>query len=220
MQSNTRPQIVVVGVDYSESSELALVQALELASSERNAELHAVHVASSIPSIVGLERVPESTAPIETVRPTEGELESYLDRVLAEYVSRRPYSASIPQRLVAHLRYDSPSEQIAELARDLEAHLVIVGTHGRRGLTRMLLGSTAEAVVRLAPCPVLVVRPREESHVPRIEPPCEHCVRTRIATGGQRNWCRQHSERHAPRHTYHQRDRMTGDGTMPLVYHG
>jgi nucleotide-binding universal stress UspA family protein len=220
MESNTRPQIVVVGVDYSESSELALRQALELASSVRNAELHAVHVASSFPSTVGFERVAEPMPSEPMPRRTKGEIEQYLDRSLYDFTRGRDLSLPIPERVVAHLRFDSPAEQIAELARDLEAHLVIVGTHGRRGLSRMLLGSVAEGVVRLSPCPVLVVRPREVSPLPRIEPACEHCVRTRLATGGQRLWCKQHSERHGPRHTYHQGDRVASDGGMPLVYHG
>ena len=220
MTSSTQPQVVVVGVDYSESSELALVQALELASSERNAELHAVHVAASFPPVVGVEHVPDGAPSAEVVRASGGELEQYLDRRLFEFTRGRDAAAPIPQRIVGHLRFDSPAEQIAEVARDLEAHLVIVGTHGRRGFSRMLLGSVAEGVVRLSPCPVLVVRPREVSDAPRIEPACEHCVRTRVATGGQRLWCKQHSERHGPRHTYHQRDRMSGDGGMPLVFHG
>ncbi|HEX6766046.1 MAG TPA: universal stress protein, partial [Polyangiaceae bacterium] len=126
----------------------------------------------------------------------------------------------LPARIVGHLRFDSPAREIAELARDLEAHLVIVGTHGRHGLLRVMLGSVAEGVVRLSPCPVLVVRPREVPDVPRIEPACEHCVKTRIATGGQRLFCNQHSEEHGPRHTYHHSERMSGDGGMPLVFRG
>lgn len=219
MATNKKPQIVVVGVDYSDASELALAQALELASSVRRAELHAVHVASSYPSF-GLEHVPEPMAPVTTSRETQAELERHLDRSLLDFTTRRDPELPIPDRVVAHLCFDSPAEQIAELARDLEAHLVIVGTHGRRGLSRMLLGSVAEGVVRLSPCPVLVVRPREVSDAPRIEPPCEHCVRARIATGGRRQWCNQHNERHGRRHTYHQADRVAGDGGMPLIFHG
>jgi nucleotide-binding universal stress UspA family protein len=220
MKTHSQPQIVVVGVDYSASSELALVQGLELASSVRNAELHAVHVASSFPPMVGLEHVPEPTEPSLGVHEAETELEHYLDRCLHDFTRHRDVSSPIPERVVAHLRFDSPAEQIAEVARELEAHLVLVGTQGHRGISRILLGSVAESVVRLAPCPVLVVRPREVSGAPRIEPACEHCVRTRVATGGRRLWCKQHSERHGPRHTYHQRDRVAGDGGMPLIFHG
>jgi nucleotide-binding universal stress UspA family protein len=51
-----------------------------------------------------------------------------------------------------------PSEAICRAARDHAADLIVIGTHGRTGLQHVMLGSTAERVVRLAPCPVLVVR--------------------------------------------------------------
>jgi nucleotide-binding universal stress UspA family protein len=57
------------------------------------------------------------------------------------------------------VRFGDAGDAIAQLASDIEADLVVVGTHGHRGLERLLLGSVAENVVRLAPCPVLVVRP-------------------------------------------------------------
>ena len=54
-----------------------------------------------------------------------------------------------------------PSEEISRLAQELSADLIIMGTHGRTGVSHLLLGSVAEKVVRRAPCPVLTVR-REE----------------------------------------------------------
>jgi nucleotide-binding universal stress UspA family protein len=218
MAAAHRPQIVVVGVDYSESSELALVQALEIASTAPRAELHAVHVASSFPALLGLEHEPAPA--VTTPREMRLALENHVDGCVADYASRHEFWSPLPERILTHVRFDSPSEQIADLARDLEAHLVIVGTRGRRGLSRMLLGSVAEGVVRLSPCPVLVVRPREIADVPAIEPACERCLRARVATGGQRLWCNQHMERHGPRHTYHQSDRIASDCGMPLVFHG
>lgn len=56
------------------------------------------------------------------------------------------------------LRPGQPAEAIAEFARVMQAELLVIATHGRTGLTRTLLGSVAEQVVRHAPCPVLVVR--------------------------------------------------------------
>jgi nucleotide-binding universal stress UspA family protein len=55
----------------------------------------------------------------------------------------------------------SAAEEILVLARDFGADLIVIGTHGRKGLAHVVLGSTAEKVVRLAPCPVFVVK---ESH--------------------------------------------------------
>lgn len=54
-----------------------------------------------------------------------------------------------------------PSEDIVRLARELPADLIIMGTHGRAGMSHLLLGSVAEKVVRRAPCPVLTVRGEE-----------------------------------------------------------
>jgi nucleotide-binding universal stress UspA family protein len=58
----------------------------------------------------------------------------------------------------AALRTGVPYEEIVALARDERADLVVIGTRGRSGLDRVLLGSVADRVVRLAPCPVLTVR--------------------------------------------------------------
>lgn len=56
------------------------------------------------------------------------------------------------------LRPGQPAEAIAEFALVMQADLLVIATHGRTGLTRALLGSVAEQVVRHAPCPVLVIR--------------------------------------------------------------
>jgi nucleotide-binding universal stress UspA family protein len=53
---------------------------------------------------------------------------------------------------------DDPAAGILRVARDLDCDLIVMGTHGRMGLARLLLGSVAEKVVREAPCPVLTVR--------------------------------------------------------------
>ena len=56
------------------------------------------------------------------------------------------------------LRTGAPYEEIGALATDERADLVVMGTHGRGGVGRALLGSVADRVVRMAPCPVLTVR--------------------------------------------------------------
>jgi nucleotide-binding universal stress UspA family protein len=55
-------------------------------------------------------------------------------------------------------RFGEPGSVVAERARELDAELIVVGSHGRSGLVRLMLGSVAEQVTRLAPCPVLVVK--------------------------------------------------------------
>lgn len=54
----------------------------------------------------------------------------------------------------------NPKVKIVEVARQWEADLIVIATHGRRGLTRLLMGSVAETVLRNAPCPVLIVPPK------------------------------------------------------------
>jgi len=59
-----------------------------------------------------------------------------------------------------YLRVGYPFEEIVLMANDPDVDLVIIGTHGRSGIKRLLVGSTAERVVEHAPCPVLVVKER------------------------------------------------------------
>jgi nucleotide-binding universal stress UspA family protein len=63
------------------------------------------------------------------------------------------------------VREGQPMQEIVELAREIEADLIVLTTHGRTGLKHMLLGSVAENVVRHAPCPVFVVRECEHEFV-------------------------------------------------------
>jgi nucleotide-binding universal stress UspA family protein len=216
--------VIVVGVDYSEPSDLALLQAFQIAGKMRGGEVHPVHVAPlRLPplAMAGNAMAGETgvVAPATSVEDNSTELQRYVqERYNA--MQAEGLIASPPSRIITHVRWESTAEQIAQLAADLEADLVIVGTHGRRGLARMLLGSTAEGVVRLTPCPVLVARPKRIPEVPRIEPPCPECLRARRESLGERLWCQQHSERHGQRHVYQSADRVASDGTMPLLFPG
>jgi nucleotide-binding universal stress UspA family protein len=209
--------IIVVGVDFSETSELAVQEAFLAAAQRKDAEVHLVNVVQTYGAQVSYEMpVDASALTVLTMTEARARLRRYADQALARFLAQNPNQGFA--RVVAHLRFDGIADEIAQLAADLEADLVVVGTHGRRGLSRLLLGSTAEATVRLAPCPVLVVRPKRlPEAAPRIEPPCPRCVETRRASGGQEMWCEQHRERHGQRHTYHQRDRIGSDAEMPLV---
>jgi len=76
-------------------------------------------------------------------------------RELLAIVAARLRRSPPPSHLI---RDGDPKRAIVAVAREWNAHLVVVGTHGRSGVSRLLLGSTAEYVVRHAPCPVLVAR--------------------------------------------------------------
>jgi hypothetical protein len=103
------------------------------------------------------------------------------------------------------------AEQLAALADEIDARLVVVGTHGRRGFRRVVLGSVAEKTVRLAPCPVLVARPLVEpttAGVPLVEPPCPECVATRERTQGAEWWCAAHTREPDLVHIYSRSERL------------
>lgn len=84
----------------------------------------------------------------------EGEARSALEAATAKVRETLPGAES-------RLLQSDPRHGIVETANEIKADLVIVGTHGRRGIPRMLLGSVAEYVVRHAPCTVLTVRTPE-----------------------------------------------------------
>jgi nucleotide-binding universal stress UspA family protein len=75
-------------------------------------------------------------------------------RIVADFRSRLPAGTSVLQ----FIRQGKPGQEIVRAAKDWPADLIVIGSHGRRGLSRAVLGSVAEEVMRHAPCPVLVVR--------------------------------------------------------------
>ena len=212
-----QPYVIVVGVDYSEFSDLALDRALDLAGEKAHAAVHLVPVLPVYQPGFSPDAAVTGQSPKDaSLSEAAARLVEYAEQALTR---RSAAGKRAPERLVTHLRLEAPAEEVAQLAADLEADLVVVGTHGRRGVSRLVLGSVAEATVRLAPCPVLVVRPRAlPPPVPRIEPPCPRCLEARKASGGNELWCEQHRERHGQRHTYHQGDRSAAETNLPLFY--
>jgi hypothetical protein len=124
--------------------------------------------------------------------------------------------------VVAHVALGAPARAIAELAAQLDADTVVVGTHGRRGLRRAFLGSVAEEVARTCGCPVLVVRPKDHpagAREPAIEPLCADCATAREHSQGKELWCARHQEHHPRAHVYHYEDAPT-DSARPWGFHG
>jgi nucleotide-binding universal stress UspA family protein len=78
--------------------------------------------------------------------------------------------------VVASHRGDA-ADEIVGYARAHGIHLIVLGTHGRTGVSRLLMGSVAERVIRTAPCPVLAVPPADGGEDARVLPPSVyHCV--------------------------------------------
>jgi nucleotide-binding universal stress UspA family protein len=78
-------------------------------------------------------------------------------RLVADFRARLQADA----HALAFVPVGSPASEIVKAAKEWQADLIVIGSHGRRGVTRALVGSVAEGIVRHAPCPVLVVRARE-----------------------------------------------------------
>jgi nucleotide-binding universal stress UspA family protein len=106
-------------------------------------------------------------------------------------------SSELGNRATYHLVAGTIWQRIVQLAADLHADLIVVGTHDRKPLERMILGSVAEQVVKKALCPVYVARRIAYADgVPEIEPPCQACLAVQRETSGQTLWCEQHARRH------------------------
>lgn len=209
------PYRIVVGYDYSSTADRALARAFELASREERGEVHVVTVVVQMGDYVAQGLGDVLAAPVIPLGEAYEALEARAGQRMSEWQAATGKTFS---RLAVHVRSEVPALEIAQLAADLEADLVVVGTHGRRGVSRFLLGSVAEGVVRAAPCAVLVVRPGEHPKTPEIEPPCPDCLAVREATNGVEFWCSEHRTRHGQRHTYHYEGRSLAPANPPLVF--
>jgi nucleotide-binding universal stress UspA family protein len=140
---------ILVSTDFSEAADRGLDLALQIAADDAVVEL--VHF-WSLPSLPRAHAADEVDATLEEIRT---ELQSAGQLRGADALARRDaHGATVRYQL----REGDPRDGIVEHARASSADLVVVGSHGRRGLRRLLLGSVAEAVVREAPCSVLVTR--------------------------------------------------------------
>jgi nucleotide-binding universal stress UspA family protein len=216
----TGPYLVVVGMDFSDLANRALQEAFDLASRRKDAEVHVVSILPG-PNMDPSYQIPAYALGCNQDDNLDGAVERLRAHVQAQFeafdagLAERPHSGSL--KVVSHARVDSPVLGIVQLASDLGADLIVVGTHGRQGVARVLLGSIAESTVRHAHCPVLVIPPTGGVAPVKIEPPCSECLRARADSGGRELWCEQHRQRHGRRHTYHQSDRAGGETNLPLV---
>lgn len=146
---------VVVGVDLSARGDDAIVAGLQQLAADTNCVLHLMHVLD-----------PREVVDDPDRRALESEAD-FLERAPRMLAARtrdlallngRPWSEA---RVRAHARLGDPVAVLLQTCVDYEADLLIVGTHGRRGMDRLLLGSVAEKLVRSARCPVLVARGKD-----------------------------------------------------------
>ena len=138
---------ILVAVDAGYTSKLALQEALRL-TKETKAKLHLVHVIDMTPPV-------EGGLGIESFRRMVREEGSDLLHEVADLTSRAQVDADTAMLEASRRQY---SKAIANEARRWAADLIVMGTHGRMGIARLVLGSVAEGVVHIAPVPVLLIR--------------------------------------------------------------
>lgn len=138
------PKNILVPIDFSQASERALDYACALGS-QLGAKIHLVNALGAA--------LPELNATL-----SEAMFQSLRDghqAALAKLADPRRALVEIGEVVV---RDGDPRDIILDVAEKLGIDLIVIGTHGRRGISRMVLGSVAEDVSRRSPCPVLLVR--------------------------------------------------------------
>lgn len=148
-----RERTLLVGTDMAARGDDAIVEALTLLAAPAPSALHILHA------------IEPGTRATHARAHDLAQEELELDRALQALRRRVQYDAVLnglphtPARIHHHVRLGDPVEVLLQACVDYDVDLLIVGTHGRQGLQRLLLGSVAEQLLRRARCPVLVARP-------------------------------------------------------------
>jgi nucleotide-binding universal stress UspA family protein len=199
-ETGAKKSVVLVGIDFFALSKEILTHAAGLALSA-DSELHVIHV-----------------LPDDDVEAVHGERAIGVVNLAADAHSKlAKLAADLPAsvtRVFFHLAAGHVDVEVAQLASDIGADLIVVGTHGSSGSDRLRAGSVAEGLLRLAPCPLLVYRPKSVPPWEQIAPPCPDCLEVQQATERARLWCDRHSERHPRAHTYSETPGTYGMGSQ------
>jgi len=150
---------ILVATDFSEASDAALAYGRALSRS-LGGTLHVVHVVGNLSNLAyGADGMPAMLPAIQ--QDIENAARKQLDDLLVapedpgSDLERPPPAGRVLKNLICS---NAPAQAIVEYAVQEHIDLIVTGTHGRGAVAHLLLGSVAERVVRLAPCPVLTVR--------------------------------------------------------------
>jgi nucleotide-binding universal stress UspA family protein len=149
--ANLKIKNVLVPIDFSERSLEAFETALRL-TKQTGAQLHVVHVYEPDYPLTTVMAMPIVLPPVQVAQGVR----RHLKDVARKYgVELRPGNT--------HAVEGKPFEEICRIAREQKIDLIVAATRGNTGVKHLLLGSTAERIVRYSPCPVLVVHPKARS---------------------------------------------------------
>lgn len=142
---------VVVAYDFSSTADVALERAVELAC---RAPEHVLHFVTVLDPRTGLGLDPGATIDYRYAEQLQRDL---LDRLHAIFAVRGPTSEV---HFFVHVLIGDAVPEILAVAEDVGADMIVLGSHGRTGVRRVVLGSVSESIVRAAGCPVIVARPK------------------------------------------------------------
>jgi nucleotide-binding universal stress UspA family protein len=145
----TRVRRILFATDYSKASAKAFATALTLANANR-ATLTVLHVFAPFMPVVSEEYISGTT--LEQI---DADARRWSQQQLTKLTDKAKRAGI---RAVGMMAEGEPARQIVRAARSKRADLIVVGTHGRTGFNRFLVGSIAQRVVVTAPCPVVTVR--------------------------------------------------------------
>jgi len=136
---------IVLPYDFSELAMEAVDEALKMA--EETTSIHVIHVVDPIPAIISID-------PAMPVPPSydHGRFEQALKQ-MQETFGQGKY-----ELLKLHCVIGDPGTEIVEFADSIRANMIVMPSHGRKGIGRLLLGSVSERVMRLSNCPVMILR--------------------------------------------------------------
>lgn len=141
---------ILVPIDGSATSTRGLIEAIELAK-DQGAALRLVHVLDERILGLGAEAVVYLGNTADLLRETG-------EQLVAKAQAAAQASGLSPESAVLEITGGRAAEAIVAEAKRWQADLIVLGTHGRRGATRLVMGSDAEEIVRTAPAPVLLLR--------------------------------------------------------------
>ncbi len=191
-----RAFVIVVGIDLGEASRYALDQAARVAMRVPGSKLHVIHVVKD---------------------GGEADAEDLLEKTAANvrvYVAEQAEALGGLARagVGIHVRMGNPAHEVVQLAREIAADLIVLGTQRPPHIKRLILGSVTERVVRCAGCPVLDAGPKPagafDDETPRPGSICQACLAVRSRSGGEWWWCERHTEEHGQTEAYTYRSEL------------
>lgn len=144
---------ILHATDFSSASRPAWAKAIALARQNRAA----LQVAHALPPLALPVGGDFGFVPSGTYEAIDRRARQHAQKQLTALIGR---ARKAGVRATAVLLDGAPDDQVPRAARRMRADLIVIGTHGRTGISKVLIGSVAERLVRLAPCPVLTVRGR------------------------------------------------------------